>query len=43
MVQIADWMADVLESPDDEQLALRIKSSVAELCARFPLPYSPPA
>ena len=43
MVQIADWMADVLESPDDEELAVRIKSSVEELCARFPLPYSPPA
>ena len=43
MVQIADWMADVLESPDDEELAVRIKSSVEELCARFPLPYRPPA
>jgi glycine hydroxymethyltransferase len=42
MVQIADWMADVLQSPDDEELAVRIKSSVEELCARFPLPYRPP-
>ena len=42
MVQIADWMADVLESPDDEQLQVRVKASVAELCARFPLPYTPP-
>lgn len=39
MLQIADWMADVLDSPEDEALAARIKDSVAELCAHFPLPY----
>ncbi len=42
MLQIADWMADVLESPDDEQLQVRVKASVAEVCERFPLPYTPP-
>ncbi|MEE9280876.1 MAG: serine hydroxymethyltransferase [Myxococcota bacterium] len=43
MLQIADWMADVLDQPDDEALAARIRGSVEELCTRFPLPYTPPA
>ncbi len=42
VLQIADWMADVLDSPEDDGLAARIKDSVAELCAHFPLPYGSP-
>ena len=43
MVQIARWLVDVLENPEDEELAARTREEVRELCARFPLPYTPPA
>ena len=43
MRQIAGWLADVLENPEDEELAARTREEVRELCARFPLPYTPPA
>lgn len=43
MVRIADWIADVLENPDDEALAERIRSQVRELCSHFPLPYTAPS
>ena len=43
MAQIGGWIADVLEKPDDEALAARIRGQVAELGRRFPLPYKPPA
>ena len=43
MLQIAGWLADVLENPEDEELAARTREEVRELCARFPLPYTPPA
>lgn len=36
-VQVADWIADVLTSPDDGDLRARIKSEVRELCHRFPI------
>ncbi len=39
MRQIAGWLADVLENPEDEELAARIREQVCELCLRFPLPY----
>ena len=42
MSQIAGWIADILESPEDEELAARTREQVRELCARFPLPYRPP-
>ncbi len=42
MNQIAGWIADILESPEDEELAARTREQVRELCARFPLPYRPP-
>lgn len=42
MSQIAGWIADILESPEDEELAARTREQVRELCARFPLPYMPP-
>jgi glycine hydroxymethyltransferase len=40
---IGDWIADVLDHPDDASLATRILGQVAELGRRFPLPYKPPA
>jgi glycine hydroxymethyltransferase len=40
---IGDWIADVLDHPDDALLATRILGQVAELGRRFPLPYKPPA
>jgi glycine hydroxymethyltransferase len=43
MREIGGWIADVLESPEDEALAARILGRVAELARRFPLPYKPPA
>ncbi len=43
MKTIADWIADVLESPEDEDLAARIRARVCEFCKNFPLPYAPPA
>lgn len=42
MSQIAAWIADILESPEDEELAARTREQVRELCAGFPLPYMPP-
>jgi glycine hydroxymethyltransferase len=36
-VQVADWIADVLTSPDDGDLRARIKSEVRGLCHRFPI------
>ena len=43
MRQIAGWLADVLEKPEDEELAARTREQVRELCLRFPLPYDVPA
>jgi glycine hydroxymethyltransferase len=42
MRRVADWIADVLEKPEDEDLATRTRAEVSELSACFPLPYSPP-
>jgi glycine hydroxymethyltransferase len=42
MRRIGDWIADVLEKPEDEALAARIRGQVAELGRGFPLPYQPP-
>jgi glycine hydroxymethyltransferase len=39
-VQTAEWIADLLEAPEDEGLAERVKGDVHNLCARFPLPYA---
>ena len=36
-VQVADWIADVLTSPDDGDLRARIKPEVHGLCRRFPI------
>jgi glycine hydroxymethyltransferase len=42
MRAIGDWIADVLDKPEDEALATKIRGQVAELGRRFPLPYRPP-
>jgi glycine hydroxymethyltransferase len=36
-VQIADWIADILTSPADEELRVRIKAEVHGMCRRFPI------
>ncbi|MEC8191459.1 MAG: serine hydroxymethyltransferase [Myxococcota bacterium] len=36
-VQVADWIADVLTSPGDEDLRVRTKAEVQRLCRRFPI------
>lgn len=36
-VQVADWIADVLTSPADEELRGRVKHEVQGLCRRFPI------
>ena len=38
MRAVGGWILDVLKSPDDEQLAARIRGEVLELCRQFPLP-----
>ena len=35
--QVAHLIADVLEAPDDEAVLDRVRSQVADLCARFPV------
>ena len=37
METIGGWIADVLERPDAEGIALRVRQSVAALCDAFPL------
>ncbi|MFQ5697726.1 MAG: serine hydroxymethyltransferase [Myxococcota bacterium] len=39
MTRIADWIAGVLEAPDDEGRQERIRAQVRELTRSFPLPY----
>ena len=36
-VQVADWIADVLTSSDDEALRAKVKHEVQGLCRRFPI------
>ena len=36
-VQVADWIADLLASPEDESLRARVRHGVHEMCGRFPL------
>ncbi len=35
--QVADWIADLLASPEDEGLLGRVRGGVREMCGRFPL------
>lgn len=37
MKQVADWMAEVLNHPEDENLILKIRQQIRELCSSFPL------
>jgi glycine hydroxymethyltransferase len=37
MRSIGDWIADVLEAPDDTGVAERVRGNVVRLCAAFPL------
>lgn len=37
MRQIADWIADVLDGPDDESKKAAIRADVLALCSHFPL------
>jgi len=36
-VQLAHWIADVLEAPEDDAVIARVASEVTALCARFPV------
>jgi glycine/serine hydroxymethyltransferase len=37
MEAIGDWIADILDRIDDENVQKRVKKAVEELCERFPL------
>ncbi len=37
VTQLAHWIADVLQSPDDKERLLQIRQEIAELTARFPV------
>ncbi|MBU0762979.1 MAG: serine hydroxymethyltransferase [Candidatus Altiarchaeota archaeon] len=37
MDKIATWISDVIENPSDENMRSKIKSEVAELCAKYPV------
>jgi glycine/serine hydroxymethyltransferase len=37
MEAIGDWIADILDRIDDENVQKRVKKGVEELCERFPL------
>lgn len=38
MVQIADWLNEVLSNVEDEAVQAKVKAEVAELCSKFPVP-----
>ena len=38
MVRIAEWIDQVVASPNDEDLAARTRAEIAELCRAFPAP-----
>jgi len=41
MKRLANWMAEVVKSPDDEALLARVAGEVREMCAGFPAPGLP--
>jgi glycine hydroxymethyltransferase len=41
MKQIATWIADVVDAPDDEKVIARVRGQVLELCRSFPAPGIP--
>ncbi|GAB4206213.1 MAG: serine hydroxymethyltransferase [Sandaracinaceae bacterium] len=38
MARIGDWMADVIEAPEDDAVIARVLGQVREVCAQFPAP-----
>jgi glycine hydroxymethyltransferase len=38
MVRIAEWIDQIVSSPNDEEVGARIKAEIAELCRAFPAP-----
>jgi glycine hydroxymethyltransferase len=38
MVRIAEWIDQIITSPNDEELGARTKAEIAELCRAFPAP-----
>jgi glycine/serine hydroxymethyltransferase len=38
MVQVAEWMNEVVASADDDTVADRVRTEVHELMGRFPAP-----
>ena len=40
MARVGDWMAEVLDRPDDEALAARVRGEIEEFSRAFPLPYA---
>ena len=38
MVQLVEWVTDVLGNPEDAGLRVRVRTEVRELCTRFPVP-----
>ena len=39
--QIASWIADVVEAPEDKKVVARVKGEVTECCASFAAPWVP--
>jgi glycine hydroxymethyltransferase len=37
MIQLADWMCDVLDHHDDQELIVKVKAKVVGLCQSFPV------
>jgi glycine hydroxymethyltransferase len=37
MTEIANWMCDVMENIDDEEVSANVREKVSNLCARFPV------
>lgn len=36
--QVAEWMVEVLQNPDDQQIKDRVRQDIRDLCAQFPIP-----
>ena len=36
-IQVADWIADLLDAPEDSEVLQRVRAGVTALCGRFPL------
>ena len=38
MEQLADWIVDCLQNPEDESLQVRLRDDVESFCRKFPVP-----